>query len=429
VSEQIDRAPSQPAEPAWRPPRTKARTPPPAAYPGDEEDFASAYQDDRKPPRERVAPQALDPVPSRASEGRRAAAPPREDYSGYERAGVETSELLDYRNLYDEQGAAAAEAAGEPVYDDYDYGGREYEASYRPGGRKLWLAAALLLLAVVGTAGAYSLRAILDTPSSEAAAPPVIRADSAPKKIAASQPDKQIQDRLGDRGAGERLVPREEQPVTIKDPGASALPPVGRPTEPPPVVTAPATTAATVVRPPGSQPAPAAPAAEPKRIKTVTIRPEGQQEDAAPPPAASSARTTAPAPAAPPPPARVVRPATPVAPGGEPMSITPQAAPAPSPRSQTALAAPPPPRANAGDYVVQLSAQKSESDAQASFRAMQAKYPSVLSGRQPLIRRKDLGAKGVYFGAQVGPFASQSEASQLCEQLKAAGGTCIVQRN
>ncbi len=32
-------------------------------------------------------------------------------------------------------------------------------------------------------------------------------------------------------------------------------------------------------------------------------------------------------------------------------------------------------------------------------------------------------------GAQVGPFASQGEASEFCGNLKAAGGQCVVQRN
>ena len=59
---------------------------------------------------------------------------------------------------------------------------------------------------------------------------------------------------------------------------------------------------------------------------------------------------------------------------------------------------------------------------------MQAKYPSVLGGRQPIIRRKE-SSKGVYYGTQVGPFASRGDAIQLCEELKAAGGNCFVQRN
>jgi cell division septation protein DedD len=80
-----------------------------------------------------------------------------------------------------------------------------------------------------------------------------------------------------------------------------------------------------------------------------------------------------------------------------------------------------------GGWVVQLSAQKSEAEAQSAFRAAQAKY-SVLSGYQPLIRRKDRGDRGVFYGAQVGPF-SQGEANQLCESLKNAGSDCFVIKN
>jgi cell division septation protein DedD len=81
-----------------------------------------------------------------------------------------------------------------------------------------------------------------------------------------------------------------------------------------------------------------------------------------------------------------------------------------------------------GGFVVQLSAQRSEADAQAAFRTLQGKY-SVLNGRDPLIRRKDLGERGIFFAAQVGPFGVKSEADQLCETLKTAGGSCFVQRN
>jgi len=79
-------------------------------------------------------------------------------------------------------------------------------------------------------------------------------------------------------------------------------------------------------------------------------------------------------------------------------------------------------------FVVQLSAQRSEPEARAAFRTMQAKY-SVLSGRQPLVRRKDQGERGIFYAAQVGPFGVKSDADQLCETLKSAGGTCFVQKN
>jgi hypothetical protein len=78
--------------------------------------------------------------------------------------------------------------------------------------------------------------------------------------------------------------------------------------------------------------------------------------------------------------------------------------------------------------MVQVSSQRSESDAQASFRALQEKY-SQLRSRQLVVRRADLGSRGIYFRAMVGPFGSSEEANQLCSSLKQSGGQCIVQRN
>jgi hypothetical protein len=80
-----------------------------------------------------------------------------------------------------------------------------------------------------------------------------------------------------------------------------------------------------------------------------------------------------------------------------------------------------------GGYLVQVSSQKSESDAQSSFRALQTKY-SLLKSRQAVIRRADLGSKGVYYRAMV-PFDTGDEAVQFCNGLKQAGGQCIILRN
>jgi cell division septation protein DedD len=82
-----------------------------------------------------------------------------------------------------------------------------------------------------------------------------------------------------------------------------------------------------------------------------------------------------------------------------------------------------------GGYAVQVTSQRSEADAQAAFRALQGKYPQQLGGRRAIIRRADLGAKGVYYRALVGPFASGELAAGLCTSLKAAGGNCILQRD
>jgi hypothetical protein len=79
--------------------------------------------------------------------------------------------------------------------------------------------------------------------------------------------------------------------------------------------------------------------------------------------------------------------------------------------------------------MVQISSQRNEADAQASYRAMQSKFPAVLGSHAPIIRRADLGDKGVYYRAMVGPFGTSDEAAQLCTALKNAGGQCVIHRN
>jgi cell division septation protein DedD len=127
--------------------------------------------------------------------------------------------------------------------------------------------------------------------------------------------------------------------------------------------------------------------------------------------------------------------------GNAPLSIVPQGDTAPSQppaRTHTAVARPiassppagaEPAAAAGGGYSVQVSSQRSEAEAQTAFRALQAKYPNQLGGHQPIVRRADLGDKGVYYRALVGPFASMEQAAAVCSNLKAAGGNCIVQRN
>lgn len=144
---------------------------------------------------------------------------------------------------------------------------------------------------------------------------------------------------------------------------------------------------------------------EPKRVRTLTIRPDANDPSGRPIDVTSSARVPDAA-------------ATLKGTRDLPRSLDPQ-------QLDKAPFAPP----TTGGYVVQVSAQRSEAQAQASFRLMQAKYPSGFSGRSPIIKRSDLGAKGVFYRALVGPFASAGDAGQFCSNLKAAGGQCIVQKN
>jgi hypothetical protein len=87
-----------------------------------------------------------------------------------------------------------------------------------------------------------------------------------------------------------------------------------------------------------------------------------------------------------------------------------------------------PPRANEnGTWMVQLSAQMTEEGALSAFHAAQAKYPA-LADYQGLVRKKDQGARGVFYAAQVGPLARE-EANVLCSRIKSAGGKCFTLEN
>jgi cell division septation protein DedD len=173
---------------------------------------------------------------------------------------------------------------------------------------------------------------------------------------------------------------------------------------------------------------------EPRKIRTFAVK--GDQSDAGATPAARQVPNRIGAPAAAPTaaPAAAPRATNANASVNAPMSLSPQAAPptaapAPSRMASTNPTQQAAPVASGGGYVVQISSQRSEGDAQASFRALQGKFPSVLGSRAPLIKKADLGDKGTYYRAMVGPFGSQDEASQLCGNLKSAGGQCVVQRN
>ena len=80
-----------------------------------------------------------------------------------------------------------------------------------------------------------------------------------------------------------------------------------------------------------------------------------------------------------------------------------------------------------GHFLVQVSSQKTEAEAQASYRALQRKFPDALGSHNPLIKRADLGGeKGTVYRAMVGPFGTREEAIRFCSSYRTAGGQCYV---
>lgn len=98
-------------------------------------------------------------------------------------------------------------------------------------------------------------------------------------------------------------------------------------------------------------------------------------------------------------------------------------APASQPASQPAPAS-----AAAGDFVVQVSSQRSEEAARSAYAGLQRRFPSVLGDLSPDIVRADLGSRGVFYRVRVGPMETRLAANDFCQSLKNAGGDCIVAR-
>jgi len=377
-----------------------------------------------------------------------------------------------FRDQYDNANHDVAEPGGsgydtDAYYQD-DAAGRVEDAydDVPPRGRHagVIVIAAVLALGVVGTAGAFGYRALFGTTGS--LPPPVIKADTAPTKVvppskSEPQSNKLIYDRVGDRGSNEKVISREEQPIDLAKTQPIAPSAVGAAS--------------------GSQPAnvladASVPASQdqPKKVHTIAIRPDGQPQaaDPAPPPPARVASAPPPPrptpapeprpappqrlasappiatadvetamPAARPPGSAPARTAAAMPTRNAPLSLSPDGSaaarqPVRSEPMQTASApaasariAPPAATGAAGSYAVQISSQRSEAEAQTAFRSLQGQYPSQLSGRDPIIRRADLGAKGIYYRAMVGPFASSADASGFCQSLKTAGGSCLIQKN
>ena len=325
----------------------------------------------------------------------------------------------------------------EPAYPDdpYAYQGEYDEELDEPQKRRglPFKVAAVLALGVFGVAAAYGYHALFSTTRSGDI--PIIKADNSPTKVVPQQSDAstKLPDRMVTGDGTEKMVPREEQPVDINSRNVGprvVFPNLNQNANPPPVAS---------VSPTAMPPAPASGAgaaqpassatllnSEPRKIKTLSVKSDQPDQSAAP---------ANPAPQAAPPTGVAARakaqkgsPTQANASANPPMSLSPQGQPVET-GTQVAATNPtqsaPAPASGGGGYMIQISSQRSESDAQAAIRALQSKYASALGSQSPVIRRADLGEKGIVYRAMVGPFGSQEEADQFCTSYKSAGGQCI----
>jgi len=346
------------------------------------------------------------------------------------------------------QGAYQNAAYPQDYYDDgtahhaaHDYDQPEdmgYQRLEKPRSRKGLLAVGAVLGAVVlGGGAAFLLNGNSVMISGE---PPLIQASNEPVKVPPQNPggveipnqNKQIYERA--QSADTKVVSREEQPVDVQqavrmNSGAADATGATSNQAPPPA---------------GLN------LGEPRKVRTVTIRPDGtvvnpEGATARPAPAIPAMALPAAAqPTQPAPNAGQAAQAQPKPAASTPVAETAAAAPKPAPAASTPASGASPQRVASaqptaiapptaaseptatGGFSVQLGVSASESQAQAALEQYQRKF-SDLEGIPPLIRKAEVNGNTIY-RVRVGPM-SRDEASSLCSKLQGQGGQCFVAKN
>lgn len=327
-----------------------------------------------------------------------------------------------------------------------------------PRSRKgLMAVGAALGVAVLGIGGTMALRG--HGPGQKAGGePPVVTADASPTKVAPQNPggveipdqNKQIYERGGQDGQT-KIVSREEQPIDVRQATRVASAGADGPL--------PSNVVPSVNPPPPQYGSINAALGEPRRVRTVSVGPDGTlktPEQGAGRPAAGSAATppqpapttgSAPSstPALPPQRPRDMTSTTPQAAPPKPVASEPIAASSATPDAsrpakapQRIAAAPQVPAAEptetgntpaaaSGGYAVQLAVRPSEKEAKVAFQQLQQRHAGELAGKSPAIRRAEVNG-GTVYRVRVGPMP-RDEASSLCSRLQSSGGQCFVAKN
>jgi hypothetical protein len=313
-----------------------------------------------------------------------------------------------------------------------------------PRSRKpLYMMAAVICLGIVGIGVSFAYKGRVAGPQQIA----TILAAPGPTKV---QPSQQGDGDAGaqkasvlDKSAAQTAVAlsdHREEPVDvaqIKPPAAAAAPSA-------PSALSPAGAASVDARPPVATPPSMAQfnestgiaaLIEPKKVKVVSVRPDGTVlPNDTPPRAAAPAAPLSPA--APPAKPSVAKSSTPKT---TTHAVTPPttaaAKPKPVPVKPTRVAEATPEAAPAGaaasngsGFAVQLAAPATEKEAREASSRLEHQFAGALDGHQPAIHRAKVGEKDVY-RIRVGGL-SRDEAVAMCEKIKSSGGPkCFVAHN
>lgn len=339
---------------------------------------------------------------------------------------------------YDDGGAVSRPAEGEDEI-----------RSKRP----LYLMAAIIVVGIAGIGASFAFKGSVSGPREIA----TIRAADGPAKIqpeTTASADVPSQDasilNRGPQPTPVALVNNAEQPVDLSQAAEKAPLGVGSGGSRSRSDNGPVGGAASVPVPPPPEtaqqraqaqrePLSIAALIEPKKVKTVSVRPDGtvlpnDKPPALPPQATAQAGSR---PAADPSkastPKTTARVATTPKPTGADAGQPSQTATAAKPKPiQVAEATPgaAPTKAgqpSGGAFAVQLAAPESEQEARDIQVRLMKKLGNELSGFHPAIRKASVGDKTVY-RVRI-PNLSHEEATSLCQKVQSGGGACFVAKN
>ncbi|MDX1401673.1 MAG: SPOR domain-containing protein [Kiloniellales bacterium] len=77
-------------------------------------------------------------------------------------------------------------------------------------------------------------------------------------------------------------------------------------------------------------------------------------------------------------------------------------------------------------FFVQLSSLRSSEDAEDEWSRLAQRHKDLIGLLDHSVLRVELPAKGIFYRLMVGPLPRQTEASQLCDNLRAGGQDCLV---
>ncbi len=364
----------------------------------------------------------------------------------------------DHGHEYDSAHGYAEPTAYDPAWAQPP---RAVKSSRRP----VYLLAATIAVGVVGIGTAFALKGHISTSPREVK---TILADENPTKVqppADTAADSQASQDAGMSGKGQTpptaLANREEQPVDLLQAARENAAAQARRTDASsvPVPPSPGQVQTAMADPSGAvgQNFPINDMPAPKRVRVVSVRPDGTILPNDNPPPAAMPAPRAPAGKTSDRAGPVAKPSTPKAAASKSTSrvTTPKsidqladapddAAPAPAAKTKkpkpqrvasadtgeaeaTQTVSPEPEAAGSGGFAVQLAAPGTEADAKSTSSRLAKKFAGSLGGHHLGFHKAESNGKSV-FRVRVSSL-SKPDAVSLCEKLKADGGSCFVAKN